>query len=706
MHKPLASVRRTTTDNAALAQQRFESLVNSIEGIVWEADPISFRFSFVSAHAERILGYRAEEWYEEGFWAAHIHPDDRDATVRYCATQTRIGANHTFEYRMLSKDGRTVWLKDSVSVGVQDGQPVLLRGIMFDISEQKRAEEALRLSAIVFENSAQGIAIMDAERHIRKVNRAFCLITGYEEHEVVGKEHAFFLAAAEDKSHCKAIWKAVDELGFWSGEISSRRKAGDEFIEQLSIRQVRDVSGKVAHYIGIFSDVSHAKAAQDEIARLSNFDGLTGLPNRALLHDRLQHALLKAERHHHRVALLAIDVDRLAHINEALGHHVGDRLLVAVADRLRALMSDSDTVSRHIGDEFTVVLEELDDAQTAAGLAERVLADLGRSFILEGHEVRVSACIGISIYPEDGVTPQLLLKHADVALHHAKDSGESSIQFFREEMNRASVERLHIESNLRNALQRQEFYVVYQPQVELDTGRITGMEALVRWQHPQMGMVSPARFIPIAEETGHIGEIGLWVLQEACRQTRSWHRLGHAHLQVAVNVSARQFRQEDFFEQVKQVLSETGLPAESLELELTESMIMQRPEHVISVMSKLRALGVKFSIDDFGTGYSSLSQLKRFPIDKLKIDQSFTRDIGTDANGSAITCAIIALGNSMKLRVVAEGVETRDQERFLIENGCHSMQGYLFSRPVAAKEFFNLLEQHTFRVSPEGVPSK
>ncbi|GAB3549536.1 hypothetical protein GCM10027343_31480 [Noviherbaspirillum agri] len=703
MHKPLTRAAGSLTESPTLAQQRFESLVNSIEGIVWESDPVTFCFSFVSAHAERILGYPVEAWYEEGFWAAHVHPDDRDETARFCSEQIELGANHTSEYRMRAKDGRIVWLRDSVSVSMRDGHPVLLRGIMVDITELKRAEEALRLSATVFENSAQGIAIMDAERHILKVNNAFCAITGYREEEVIGRRHGIFLPESEDKAPDKALdktmWQAVEEQGFWSGEITTRRKSGDDFSEQLSLRQVRDADGKVTNYIGIFSDVSHAKAAQDEIARLSYFDGLTGLPNRALLHDRLQHALLKAGHHHHRVALLAIDVNRLAHINEVLGHHIGDRLLVAVADRLRTLMSDSDTVSRHIGDEFTVVLEELDDAQSAAGLAERVLADLGRSFMLEGHEVRVSASIGISIYPEDGETPQLLLKHADVALHHAKDSGEGSIQFFREEMNRASVERLQIESNLRHALQRQEFHLVYQPQVDLGSGRVTGMEALVRWRHPTLGMVSPARFIPIAEETGHIAEIGLWVLREACRQTQAWHALGYSDLQVAVNVSARQFRQEDFSSRVKQALQETGLPAKYLELELTESMIMQRPEHVIGVMSELRQLGVTFSIDDFGTGYSSLSQLKRFPIDKLKIDRSFTQDIGSDANGSAITCAIIALGNSMHLRVVAEGVETREQERFLIENGCHSMQGYLFSRPVAADDISNLLRLHSSRGS-------
>lgn len=688
-----AHVNHAVCDSADLMQQRFEALVNSIDGIVWEADPLTFRFSFVSAQAERILGYRPQEWCVEGFWAAHIHPDDRERTIRYCASQTDSGVDHAFEYRMITSDGRAVWLKDCVSVDMRDGQPASLRGIMIDITEQKQAEDALRLSATVFESSAQGIAITDAERRFLKVNRAFCTITGYAEAEVVGKPYLFPVSSTEEAEFYRAVWKTIDEQGSWSGEIRAIRKSGEKFIEKLSIRRVSDADGRLKNYIVIFSDISHEKAAQDEIERLSYFDALTGLPNRTLLHDRLQHALLKAGRHHHRVALLAIDVDRLAHINEVLGHRVGDRLLIVVAERLRALVSDADTVSRHVGDEFTIVLEELDDAQSAASLAEKILAALQRSFMLDGHEVRVSAGIGISIYPEDGQTPELLLQHADVALHHAKNSGESSVQFFREDMNRASVERLQLESNLRLALQRKEFRVLYQPQVQISTGCITGMEALVRWQHPQMGMVPPARFIPIAEATGQIVEIGPWVLREACRQTRYWHDMGFPHLRVAVNVSARQLQQADFAATVRKVLTETGLPPDRLELELTESMIMQRPEHVISVMSGLRALGVKFSIDDFGTGYSSLSQLKRFPIDKLKIDKSFTHDIGNDVNGSAITCAIIALGNSMRLHVVAEDVETKEQQRFLIDNSCPSMQGYLFSPPVTAGEFAELLKR-------------
>lgn len=687
-----AGTSEASRDSAQLVQRRFEALVNSIDGIVWEADPVTFRFSFVSAQAERILGYRRQEWYAEGFWAAHIHPDDRDRTIRYCASQTQSGANHAFEYRMLASNGDVVWLKDSVSVEMGNGQPVSLRGIMMDITEQKRAEEALHLSSTVFENSEEGIAIMDADQRFLKVNRAFCAITGYAKEDIVGKKHPLMPSDLGAAAIYQSIWKAVDDQGSWKGEVRSFRKSGEEFIAQLSMRLVRDNGGNITNYIAIFSDVSRVMAAQAEIERLSYFDALTGLPNRALLNDRLQHALLKAEHHHHRVALLAIDVDRLAHINEVLGHKIGDRLLVAVAGRLRALMGEADTVSRHVGDEFTAVLEELDDAQAASSRAEQVLAALEKNFMLDGHEVRISASIGISIYPEDGRTPELLLQHADVALHHAKDSGESRIQFFREEMNRASQERMQLESNLRLALQRHEFRVLYQPQAELGSGRITGMEALVRWQHPQIGLIHPARFIPIAEETGHIVEVGLWVLQEACRQTRRWHEFGYSHLQIAVNVSARQLRQADFSAQVKQVLNESGLPPDRLELELTESMIMQRPEQVIGIMSELRALGVKFSIDDFGTGYSSLSQLKRFPLDTLKIDKSFTHDIGKGDYGSAITCAIIALGNNMRLRVVAEGVETPEQQHFLHDSDCQCMQGYLFSPPVPAAEFSELLK--------------
>jgi diguanylate cyclase (GGDEF)-like protein/PAS domain S-box-containing protein len=812
---------RSTADAPPGAHQRFENLVNCIDGIVWEADPATFQFTFVSAQAEHILGYRIEDWYAEGFWAAHIHPQERERAIDYCVTQTRGGNNHAFEYRMLAADGRVVWLKDAVSVGVRAGQAVSLCGIMVDITERQQlaealqeknsllqkvidnipcgismidadlniilinrraqaildvpdaifqadstplehvlrfnaergeygpgdpdaqvtarlertrlyqphlmerihpdgtvievrgvpladggfittytditelelAEQALRMSATVFESSTEGIVITDAATRILKVNRTFCAITGYAADEALGQTPALLQSGRQDAAFYQAMWQSITEHGHWSGEIWNRRKSGEVFIERLSISQVHDAIGAVTNYIGIFSDISHAKAAQSQIERLSYFDALTNLPNRALLQDRLQHALLNAERKNRRVALLTIDIDRLGHINDTLGHHVGDQVIVVVAERLVASVRTVDTVSRHLGDEFAVILEDLDDSQTAAHMAERMLAALGEVFRLEEHEISVSACIGISIFPDDGKTPLMLLKNADVALHHAKGSG--SFQFFREEMNAASMERMLIESSLRLALRRNEFRVFYQAQLDFASGQIIGMEALVRWAHPEMGLVAPMRFIPVAEETGQIVDIGLWVLRAACQETRRWHDLGYDHLRVAVNVSAKQFNQDDFAAQVKRILQDTGLAPERLELELTESLIMQRPERVIGTMEELRALGVKFSIDDFGTGYSSLSQLKRFPIDKLKIDQSFTRDIGTDANSTAITRAIIALGTSMHLQVVAEGVETDEQQRFLIDNGCHSMQGYLFSRPIPADDFLCLLVTHS-----------
>ncbi|HEY0844825.1 MAG TPA: EAL domain-containing protein [Noviherbaspirillum sp.] len=812
-----ASSTSFSVDNLEALQQRLVDLLMSIDGIVWEADPATLRFSFVSPQSERILGYRPEEWYAPGFWESRIHPDDREETIRYCATQTQAGADHDFEYRMIASDGRVVWLKDAVRVGLHDGKPVSLRGIMFDISEQKhaqlalaeqlhflqqvgdtipnpifwkdaagryqgcntafesyigiarddligksvydiappelakvyedadnalftsrttqsyearvryhdgthhdvtfykatylqkdgslgglvgvmlditdrkRGEEALRLSSTVFENSPQGILITDGERRILRVNRNFCRITGYEPEDVIGRTPDILQSGRHDEAFYRSMWQSIEEHGNWSGELWNRRKTGELYAEHLSIIRVCDKDGKPTNYIGLFDDISHFKAAQSEIERLSYFDAMTGLPNRALLQDRLQHALRNAERHENRVALLVVDLDRLAHINDTFGHQIGDLLLGAVAQRLQHALRASDTLSRHIGDEFAVILEDLNDSQMAAELAERLLADLSRPFHIGGHDVTISACIGISVFPEDGKTPEMLLKHADVALHHAKDGGSGRFQFFREEMNHASMERLLIESSLRTALQRNEFCLHYQPQVEFGSGRIAGMEALVRWQHPHMGMVSPGRFIPIAEETGLVVEIGMWVLREACRQTHRWHLAGHPHLRVAVNVSARQFNQEHFATHVKQVLQETGLAPDRLELELTESMIMQRPERVIGVMMELRELGVKFSIDDFGTGYSSLSQLKRFPIDKLKIDQSFTHDIAGGTSGAAITQAIIALGRSMHLHVVAEGVETEEQQRFLVQNGCHSMQGYLFSRPLDPDRFEELL---------------
>lgn len=671
---------------------RFEQLVNRIDGIVWQADPATLRFTFVSAQAERILGYQVEDWYADGFWDAHLHPQDRARVLSCRAVAMQNGNDHTLEYRMLALDARVVWLKELISASATTEPAPFVCGLMVVISEQVQTQQALQLSASVFESSAEGIMITDASKRILQVNRAFCAITGYEEEDVLGRTPALLQSGQQDPAFYQAMWQTLTEHGHWRGELLNRRKSGDLFSEHLSIRRVQDRHGVTTHYIGTFNDLSDVKAAACKIERLSHFDALTELPNWALLQERLQQALMTAQQGQGRVALLKLDIHRLRHINDTLGHHIGDKVIVAVAQRLLASVRLQDTVARHRGDEFAVILEDLHDTQAATTIAGQILAALGGPLRIDEHEISISACIGISLFPDNGQSPQTLLKHADVALHHAKGSG--SFQLFREEMNTASMERMLIQNSLRLALQRQEFRVVYQAQLDFASGRILGMEALVRWVHPELGLVSPARFIEVAEASGQIVEIGLWVLRTACEDTRRWHAQGHRPLRVAVNVSARQFNEDDFAAQVKLVLQETGLAPEWLELELTESLIMQRPERVIGIMQELRSIGVTFSIDDFGTGYSSLSQLKRFPIDKLKIDQSFTRDIGRDEDGAAITRAIIALGSSLRLKVVAEGVETEEQQRFLIDNGCHSMQGYLFSRPVPGADFLCLLEQH------------
>jgi diguanylate cyclase (GGDEF)-like protein/PAS domain S-box-containing protein len=585
------------------------------------------------------------------------------------------------------------------------GQPLNIDGVTrgfittyTDITERREMEEALRLSATVFERSAEGIVLTDVKARIVRVNKAFTQITGYPEKEVLGKTPAVLSSGIQGDDFYQRMWQVLADRGHWSGEIINRRRSGMLYSEHLSITRVNDSEGRPSGYIGIFSDLTESRAAERQIERLSHFDALTGLPNRALLQERLSTAIDRARQNGSQFALLTIDIDRLSHINDTLGHHNGDKLLLAVARRITGSVDQQTTVSRHAGDGYAVIVEERVADAALRELAEHLLADLQKPFQLDEHPISVNAHIGIAIYPADGADPSTLLKHADAALHHVKEDGIGRFAFFRHEMNAASMERLLIETRLRQALEREEFLLHYQPQVDVASGRITGIEALVRWQHPDMGLVSPAKFIPIAESTGQIVDLGCWVLRTACQTAQDLRLAGYGELKMAVNVSARQFNQNDFADRVRRALALTGLPPENLELELTESLILQRPDHVVETMASLRRSGITFSIDDFGTGYSSLSQLRHFPIDKLKIDQSFVRDIQQHDDGAAITQAVIALGRGLRLNVIAEGVETEAQRSFLLEHGCHAMQGYLFSRPLPLAELKPLLK--TYAKSP------
>jgi diguanylate cyclase (GGDEF)-like protein/PAS domain S-box-containing protein len=560
---------------------------------------------------------------------------------------------------------------------------------MLDLRLQ--AEQAQRIAATAFE-SAQGMIITDARTVILQVNKAFTEITGYGADEAVGQTPQLLRSGRHDAAFYKAMWDSIGCTGTWQGEIWNRRKNGTIYPQQLNVSTVKDEAGSVTHYVAGFHDLTSYKAAEDQIHSLAFSDQLTGLPNRRFLIVRLQQAMAPSPKPR-QSALLLIDLDNFKTLNEALGHENGDLLLQQVATRLSACIRAGDTVARLGGDEFVVLLENLsvnprDAVAQSEAMAQQILAALKPAYSLHGAEHRSTASIGITLVGvaqhEDSNEP---LKWAELAMYQAKEAGRNTFRFFDPQMQTAVSTRAAMEVALHEAMLKNQFVLHYQALVT-DESQITGAEALLRWQDPQRGLVSPGEFIPLAEETGLILPIGRWVMEAACRQLVLWaDKPGMSHLSVAVNVSARQFHQSGFVDQVLAVLEQTGAKANRLKLELTESVLITDIEGVIVKMNALKARGVGFALDDFGTGYSSLSYLKRLPLDKLKIDQGFVRDILTDPNDVAIAKMVIALANSMGLTVVAEGVETEAQREFLTGLGCHSYQGYLFSRPLPVAEF-------------------
>ena len=553
-------------------------------------------------------------------------------------------------------------------------------------AERKRMENQLHLTAKVFEQGGEGIMITDDQVNIVTVNRAFELITGYTQGEVIGRNPRFLSSERHDRDFFRAMWEAINTGGFWQGEIWNRRKDGDVYPEYLSVSRVIDGQGGVTNYVGTFNDISESKASQEHIQRLAHYDSLTGLPNRILLADRVNLALSRMERSGERLALIFLDLDRFKNVNDSLGHRVGDELLIQVAQRLKELLREEDTVSRLGGDEFILVLPAADE-DGAGHVAGKVLEALSAPYHIEQYELAVTASMGIAMYPDDGVTYEALSMCADTAMYRAKQSGRQTFRFFTREMQERSDRTLLLENALRRALELNQLYLHYQPQVSLESGRVIGVEALLRWTHPELGEIVPADFVPVAEDSGMILPIGEWVLRSAVRQMREWLGRGMPPLVMAVNLSAIQFRQANLPQLVSQILDEAELPPGFLELELTEGVAMENPLEAIAVMNDLHGRGVRMSIDDFGTGYSSLSYLKRFKVYKLKIDKSFVRDISRDPEDEAIVEAIIGLAESLGMQTIAEGVETDEQSTFLRAKGCNEGQGYLYSRPMSAEEF-------------------
>ncbi|TVR57227.1 MAG: EAL domain-containing protein [Candidatus Competibacteraceae bacterium] len=554
--------------------------------------------------------------------------------------------------------------------------------------QRVRADTRLRQMAAVFENTREGVIITDLTPRILGVNRAYTEITGYPEEEVLGCNPSLLKSGHQDPMFYQAMWQSIHETGHWQGEIWNRHRSGEIYPQLLTVSTVRDGDGRPTHYVGVMTDISQLKQSEERLERLAHYDPLTDLPNRLLLLSRLEHVLERAERYRHKAAVLFIDVDNFKVINDSLGHPVGDALLSALARRLRDRLRDEDTLGRLGGDEFLVVLEDLERVEDATTVAEVLIGLLEQSFVLpSGEEIHIGASIGISLYPDDGGTVTELIKNADTAMYQAKGQGRNTYRFYTASLSAAANHRLALEARLRRALANDEFVLYYQPQIDTNTHDLIGCEALLRWLSPEDGLVPPDRFIPLAEETGLILPLGEWVLRHACIQIKAWLDAGFPPLVLAVNLSARQLRQTDLVDRVAAILQDTGLPPDYLRLELTESMLMEQGDQALAQLQALQDLNLKLSIDDFGTGYSSLAYLKLLPIDELKIDRSFVRDIPEDSNDMEITATIIAIARNLKLRVVAEGVETQEQLDFLKRQGCHAWQGYLFSRPIPAAEF-------------------
>lgn len=573
------------------------------------------------------------------------------------------------------------------------GQAAYVIGVR-DITERKTSELGLRLATSVFDSIREGLLVTDVNRRIVRINPAFTSITGFTEAEALGKSPSIIKSEHHAQEFYAALWASVASDGYWHGEIWNRRKSGDVFPALESITVLKNDTGAISNYVGIFSDISSLRKSQSDLEFLAHYDPLTRLPNRLVLMSGLQHCIQRSQRDGNLLALLMIDLDRFKDINDSLGHLAGDELLQLAADRLSSLRREIDTVSRLGGDEFTVLLEDIGEAENAARIANEIIAALSEPYWLSsGVEVRIGASVGISIFPGHGTTAELMLQQADSALYKAKTEGRGRFAYFSESLTLAARNRLDLEVKLRHAINHGELRGFFQPQVDIGSERIVGAEALVRWESPTEGLISPASFIRIAEECGLIGEIDRWVLHETCAQGQRWISAGYKPITLAVNLSAYQFLDGDIFLTVAQTLKDTGFPAMHLELELTESALMKRETEAILILHQLRALGVQLAIDDFGTGYSSLAYLKLFPLDVLKIDKRFIDDVALHRDDMEIVTAIIAMAHTLRLKVLAEGVESEAQLAYLKSQGCDLFQGYLTSRPVPGDQFEQFLEK-------------
>jgi diguanylate cyclase (GGDEF)-like protein/PAS domain S-box-containing protein len=656
----------------------------------WELDLTADRMS-ISEELMRILEFGSAPC-TRGHWLALVHPEDRAAVDEAFAASVRDRRLYDIPYRLQLPDGQVKWVHvRGVTHYDDNGHPVRSIGTVQDVTARHVAGEELNIAASVFESSLNGVVITDSDARIIKINRALSRILGYSSEDVIGKRTSVFGSKKHDVAFFKQLWATLEKEGEWQGEIWDCRKDGVVIPLWQSISAVRDDMGRVKHYIGVFYDLSDQKRSAAHIHHLAYYDSLTDLPNRQLFKDRCNEALKRASRNDTLLAILFLDLDRFKYVNDTLGHPVGDELLRSVALRLTGCLRDTDTVGRLGGDEFIVLLQDLHSRSDVRQIADVILSALTQPFFVQNHKLDIGASIGVSCFPGDGDDATTLIKNADLALYQAKDEGRGTFRFYELCLTEKARERHFLEGELREALKRNELSVHYQPLYDLSNDRLVGAEALLRWNHCERGPIPPATFIPVAEDAGLIVQIGEWVLRTACQQARKWQLAGHSGLRIAVNISGGQIERCDIVGTVACILSETGLAPESLELEITETYVMRQAQQSVRILEGLRALCGSLAIDDFGTGQSSLSYLKRLPVNKLKIDRSFITDILHSENDSAITRAIVALGHSLHLKVLAEGIETAEQVAFLKKLQCDEGQGYHFGRPTDAASFELLL---------------
>src|SRR5271165_7159866 len=675
-----------------------KTLVSNVPGMVYRCrNDADWTMEFVSDGFERLTGHRVSDILHNHRirFEDLIHPDDRGLMRDAMAKVEGEGEPFDVEYRIIHADSTLRWVWER-GIGVYAGaaQPIAYEGLIQDITARKLAEQAVaeaeRRYRGIFDNAIEGIFRTSLDGHFIEANPALAEICGYASvDELVRSCRDIGAQLYVDPERRAKFMHLVSVRGSVSGfESQIHRKGGDVIWVSENARAVVDDEGGVHAYEGMLTDITERKLYQARIEQQASYDTLTGLANRSLLQDRLQQSMLACATYGSRLAVAFIDLDRFKFINDSLGHHIGDELLKCMANRLTSCVRGIDTVARLGGDEFVLLInDQAGSPDSLRKMMERILAVVAEPWLIEQGEFNVTASVGVARYPDDGMDAQTLLKHADTAMYRAKDRGRNAVQFFTNDLNVQMIENLEMESKLRRALERGQFLLHYQPRIDLRSGACLGAEALIRWQVSPQEIISPHRFIPLAEETGLIVPIGRWVLETACRQNKAWADMGFEPMVVSVNVSARQFRHDDFVQTVVAVLKQSGLEARYLEIELTESMVMHDAERLVAMLDELKRIGVQISVDDFGTGYSSLSYLKRFPVDRLKIDRSFVSDLMNDTDDATIVRTIIALGHNLGLQVVAEGVETAEQSDFLRRNGCDEAQGYFFGRPVPSEDF-------------------